>query len=235
MKERLQKIISSRGIASRRASEKMIDDGRITVNGITASLGDSADPDIDVIAIDGVVIQDTPDKVYVLLYKPKGYVTTLSDEKGRKNVSDLVKDTGLRLYPVGRLDLNSEGLLIMTNDGDFANKMMHPSHGIKKTYLTWVKGEKIDESIAGMSKEMDIDGYLINPAHVEVINKNNTSALLSITISEGRNRQIRKMCEQCDLYVTRLKRVKEGSISLGSLKPGEWRYLDIQEVNSLLL
>jgi 23S rRNA pseudouridine2605 synthase len=233
MTDRIQKILSARGVASRRAGEKMIEDGRVTVNGATALLGQSADPDTDVICVDGVSLPSRPEKLYIMLNKPKGYVTTLSDEKGRKDVSELVKDVGTRLYPVGRLDLNSEGLLIMTNDGDAANRLMHPSHNVKKTYHTWVRGRDIKQAAEKLAAPMEIDGYTTRPAHVDVMAEDEGGAMLSITIGEGRNRQVRKMCEQAGLYVTRLKRVREGSLELGELKPGCWRYLTEEELQKL--
>ena len=147
MKERIQKLLSARGVASRRTAEKMIEAGRVTVNGVPAVLGESADPDTDDIRADGAPLPAAPPKTYIMLNKPKGYVTTLSDEKGRKDVSQLVAEVGERLYPVGRLDLNSEGLLLMTNDGDMANRLMHPSHNIRKTYHTWVRGGELDEAV----------------------------------------------------------------------------------------
>jgi len=233
MADRIQKIISARGVASRRAAEKMIEDGRVTINGAQALLGQTADEDTDIICVDGAPLPPTPEKMYIMLNKPKGYVTTLSDEKGRRDVSELVKDAGTRLYPVGRLDLNSEGLLIMTNDGDMANRLMHPSHSVKKTYHTWVRGTNIKASAVKMSGPMEIDGYTIRTAHVEILDEDENGALLSVTIGEGRNRQVRKMCEQAGLYVTRLKRVREGGIELGELKPGAWRCLTDEELQKL--
>jgi 23S rRNA pseudouridine2605 synthase len=233
MADRIQKIISARGVASRRAAKKMIEDGRVTINGAQALLGQTADEDTDIICVDGAPLPPTPEKMYIMLNKPKGYVTTLSDEKGRRDVSELVRDAGARLYPVGRLDLNSEGLLIMTNDGDMANRLMHPSHSVKKTYHTWVRGANIKASAVKMSGPMEIDGYTIRPAHVEILDEDENGALLSVTIGEGRNRQVRKMCEQAGLYVTRLKRVREGGIELGELKPGAWRRLTDEELQKL--
>lgn len=233
MKERIQKIISARGIASRRAAEKMMEERRVTVNGIPAALGESADPDTDDIRVDGAALPKTPPKTYIMLNKPKGYVTTLSDEKGRKNVAELVSDAGERLYPVGRLDLNSEGLLILTNDGDMANRLMHPSHNIRKTYHTWVRGGELESAVKTLEGPMEIDGATIRPASVNILSQDENGALLAITIGEGKNRQIRKMCEQAGLYITRLKRVREGPIELGTLQPGKWRYLREEELQKL--
>lgn len=233
MSERIQKIISARGAASRRAAEKLIESGRVTVNGVPAALGQSADPERDEICIDGAPLPAQPRKTYIMLNKPKGYVTTLSDEKGRKNVAELVSDAGERLYPVGRLDINSEGLLVMTNDGDMANRLMHPSHNIKKTYHVWVRGGEIEGAARGMEKPMVIDGVTLRPAAVAVMSREEGGALLSVTIGEGKNRQVRKMCESVGLYVTRLKRMREGPLELGELPVGKWRYLSEEELQKL--
>ena len=232
MAERLQKIISAAGLMSRRAAEQAILDGRVTVNGRTASLGESADADTDEIRVDGKPVYVEYSREYIVLYKPKGYVTTMSDEKGRHNVTELVADAGMRLYPVGRLDINSEGLLIMTNDGDFANYVMHPSGNILKTYRTWVRGGDIPSSIERLRLEMTIDGTSVKAKDVKAERQDAESARLLITIGEGRNRQIRKMCEYSGLAVTRLVRIKEGPVSLGDLKPGEWRCLTADEINA---
>ena len=160
MTERLQKILSARGVASRRAAEKMIEEGRVTVNGTVALLGQTADTDLDEILLDGKPLPTGSDHIYILLHKPRGYVTTLSDEKGRKTAADLVKDCGVRVYPVGRLDMDSEGLLLFTNDGEFANALMHPKHEVDKTYLTWVDGFS-EEAIARLKKPIELDGYRI--------------------------------------------------------------------------
>lgn len=235
MKERLQKILSAAGLASRRASEELIKAGRVSVNGITAALGDSADTDTDIITLDGREIKMPSGHTYIMLNKPKGYVTTMSDEKGRPCVAELVSDVGAKVYPVGRLDMYSEGLLIMTDDGDFANRLMHPSKEIDKTYHAWLDGECGEKALSVLRSPLNIDGYVIKPAEVCVIKKSNEYTLLSITIHEGRNRQIRKMCEMANLKLTRLKRISEGTLSLGELKPGKWRYLtekELQEIQS---
>ncbi len=233
MTERLQKIISASGLMSRRAAEELIAAGKVTVNGVTASAGDKADVEKDYILVDGKKLPPTGEKIYIMLNKPRGYVTTLSDEKGRKNVSELVKDVGARLYPVGRLDMYSEGLLIMTNDGDFANRLMHPSHEIDKTYRTWVSGEDIGLAVEFMRCPMEIDGYTISPARVDILELHGNSAVLAVTIHEGRNRQVRKMCEYAGLKVTKLVRVSEGGVELGTLKSGKWRRLTEEELSSL--
>ncbi|MBQ7895588.1 MAG: rRNA pseudouridine synthase [Oscillospiraceae bacterium] len=234
MKDRLQKIISASGLMSRRAAEECISAGRVSVNGVVAMLGDKADAETDIILLDGKPLPSSGEKLYIMLNKPKGYVTTLKDEKGRKNVTELVKELGSRVYPVGRLDMYSEGLLIMTNDGDFANRLMHPSHQIDKTYLTWVTGEDIGFCVELLRQPMEIDGYVISPADVYISELKPGGAVLSITIHEGRNRQVRKMCELAGLKVTRLKRVSEGHLELGDLKSGKWRHLTQSEIDSFL-
>ena len=234
MTDRLQKIISASGLMSRRAAEEAILCGRVQVNGRTAALGDKAEPSVDRILVDGVPLPNEGGKVYIMLNKPKGYVTTLHDEKGRKNVTDLVGDVGCRVYPVGRLDMNSEGLLLLTNDGDFANRLMHPSHEVKKIYLTWVKGADIAQAAETLRAPMVIDGYAIRPAAVEIREQFPGRALLAVTIHEGRNRQVRKMCLKAGLQVTRLLRVSEGALSLGDLPSGKWRHLTQDEVHRLM-
>ena len=231
MTERVQKILSRNGIASRRKAEELILSGRVTVNGAVCLLGQTADEAVDRIEVDGVPLGRTPEKVYIMLHKPRGYVTTMSDEKGRKTVTELV-DCGERVYPVGRLDMDSEGLLILTNDGEFTNHLLHPSGEVGKTYEVWViKAEK--ERILSMGKAMDIDGCRIRPAKVKTLNFADGKAKLLVTIHEGRNRQIRKMAENCGMHVTRLKRIKEGELELGELPLGKWRHLTENEVRSL--
>ena len=234
MKERLQKIISASGLMSRRAAEELIAAGKVSVNGVTAALGDKAEAGIDRILVDGKALPSAGEKLYIMLNKPRGYVTTLSDEKGRKNVSELVKELGTRLYPVGRLDMYSEGLLLMTNDGDFANRLMHPSHQVEKCYHTWVRGEDMGWAVELLRFPMEIDGYVTSPAQVDILELKGEEALLGITIHEGRNRQVRKMCEAAGLKVTRLMRVSEGGVELGTLKSGRWRRLTEEELNMLL-
>jgi 23S rRNA pseudouridine2605 synthase len=228
MTERLQKILSARGVASRRAAEAMIMDGRVTVNGTVAGLGQTADPQIDEILLDGKPLPSGSEYVYILLHKPRGYVTTLSDEKGRKTAAQLVADCGIRVYPVGRLDMDSEGLLLFTNDGEFANRLMHPKHEVQKTYLTWVEGFS-EVSLEKLKQPITLDGYRIRAPKVRVVKP----GLLEITIHEGRNRQVRRMCDAAGMCVTRLKRIREGNLSLGDLPLGKWRYLTEDEVKSL--
>ena len=233
MKERLQKLIASAGLCARRTAEEWIAAGRVCVNGAVASLGDRADPETDTVTVDGAPLPGKPGAVYLMLNKPRGYVTTLSDEKGRKNVTELIKELGTRLYPVGRLDMYSEGLLLMTNDGDFANLLMHPSHEIDKCYHTWVKGENMGWAVELLRCPMEIDGYVTSPAEVVILELKGEEALLAITIHEGRNRQVRKMCEAAGLKVTRLMRVSEGGVELGTLKSGKWRRLTEEELDML--
>ena len=233
MKERIQKIISASGLASRRAGERMISEGLVKINGVTASLGDSADPETDVIEVGGKRISAQGRKTYIMLNKPRGYITSLSDEKGRPCITDLIKDVGKRVYPVGRLDMYSEGLLILTDDGDFANRLMHPSHEMTKTYHAWVNGKCSVAALDRLRSPFDIDGYKTKPAEVEILYSCDDYTQLSISIHEGRNRQIRKMCEQTGLKLTKLKRVAEGKLELGALKPGKWRVLTEHELQVL--
>ena len=232
MKQRLQKILSSRGIASRRKTEEWILSGKVTVNGAVAALGDSADPEIDEILVDGSPLPSQAGFVYIMLNKPRGYVTTLSDEKGRPNAAQLVADCGTRVYPVGRLDMDSEGLLLFTNDGEFANRLMHPKHEVEKTYDTWVIGYS-DGAFQNLSKPITLDGHTIRPPKLMLVKAEGQKALLRITIHEGRNRQVRRMCEAVGMHVTRLRRIQEGTLHLCDLPKGKWRYLTETEVEKL--
>ena len=232
MTERLQKILSARGIASRRAAEVMIESGRVSVNGIRAQLGQVADPQVDTILVDGKPIPSENPTVYLMLHKPRGFVTTLSDEKGRRTASQLVADCGYRVYPVGRLDMDSEGLLLFTNDGEFANTMLHPKHEVNKTYHAWVVHFN-DEALHKIKQPITLDGYRIRKPDVRLMGAKEDKALLEITIHEGRNRQVRRMCEAAGMHVTRLKRVGEGNLRLGELPLGKWRYLTEEEIRLL--
>ena len=232
MAERLQKILSARGVASRRTAENWIQQGRVTVNGIPARLGDTADPEQDEILLDGKPLPQGQEPVYILLNKPRGYVTTLSDEQGRPNAAQLVADCGVRVYPVGRLDIDSEGLLLFTNDGAFANALMHPKHQVKKTYDVWVTGYVPGAEIR-LARPIELDGYTIRKPEVKLFKAEGNRARLRVTIHEGRNRQIRRMCQAAGMTVTRLRRIREGSLSLGDLAPGAWRYLTREEVARL--
>lgn len=230
MTQRIQKILSERGVCSRRKAEAYIMEGRVTVNGLPANLGDTADPDVDMILLDGNPLPSTQKPVYIMLYKPRGYVTTLSDEKGRKNAAELVADCGVRVYPVGRLDMDSEGLLIFTNDGEFANLLMHPKHEVNKTYLVTVT-DFTAEKLERLSLPVELDGYLIKKPAVKLVRTlSGNRAVLSVTIHEGRNRQVRRMCDLAGMGVARLTRISEGAVKLGDLKSGTWRYLNDAEV-----
>ena len=235
MTERIQKILSARGVASRRQAEEMIRSGRVSCNGRICGLGESADPELDTILIDGKPLPQAGEQVYILLHKPRGYVTTLSDEKGRKNAAQLVADCGTRVYPVGRLDMDSEGLLLFTNDGEFANMLMHPKHEVNKTYKVTVTGYSF-EGLEKLKQPVTLDGYTIKPPIVQVIRRPavpGERAVLKVTIHEGRNRQVRRMCALAGMDVTRLIRIQEGTLSLGDLPSGKWRYLTSDEVNAL--
>lgn len=233
MEERLQKIIAASGLMSRRAAEELIAAGKVRVNGTVAALGDKADAARDRITVNGKSLAPPEEKVYIMLNKPRGYVTTLSDEKGRRTVAELVSELGLRLYPVGRLDMNSEGLLIMTNDGELADRLMHPRGGAEKCYRTTVSGENIPAAAEKLKESMLIDGYRTRGARVEIERLTDAGGVLLITIGEGRNRQVRKMCEQVGLRVTRLCRISEGGLMLGELKSGQWRELTRAEIARL--
>ena len=232
MRQRLQKILSARGVASRRRSEEMIQNGQVTVNGIAASLGDSADPETDEIRVNGQLLPGGQQSVYILLNKPRGCVTTLSDEKGRPNAAQLVADCGIRVYPVGRLDMDSEGLLLFTNDGAFANALTHPKQEVEKVYEVWVSGY-YPGGEEKMSRPIVLDGYRIRPPKVTLLSVREAKAKLRVTIHEGRNRQIRRMCEAAGMRCTRLKRIQEGNLLLGDLPSGHWRYLTPEEIAEL--
>lgn len=232
MRQRLQKILSARGVASRRRAEEMIQHGQVTVNGIAASLGDSADPETDEIRVNGQLLPGGQQSVYILLNKPRGYVTTLSDEKGRPNAAQLVADCGIRVYPVGRLDMDSEGLLLFTNDGAFANALTHPKQEVEKVYEVWVSGY-YPGGEEKMSRPIVLDGYRIRPPKVTLLSVREAKAKLRVTIHEGRNRQIRRMCEAAGMRCTRLKRIQEGNLLLGDLPSGHWRYLTPEEIAEL--
>jgi 23S rRNA pseudouridine2605 synthase len=220
-------------VLSRRAAERYIQEGRVTLNGVPATLGQQADPERDIIAVDGKELPSPAGLVYLLLNKPRGYVTTLSDEQGRKNVAQLVEQCGTRVYPVGRLDLNSEGLLLMTNDGALTQRLTHPSHQVEKEYLVRVTGD-VKAALPKLRQDMTVDGVTYLGAIVKQLpSEEKGSSLLSVTIHQGKNRQVRKMCDACGLTVHRLRRVREGTLQLGDLKPGCWRYLTNEEAEGL--
>lgn len=232
-KIRLQKFLSEAGIASRRKAEEMIRNGSIKVNGVTAQIGDSVDPKRDTVLVKGKKVMRESSQRYILLNKPRGYVTTTDDELGRKCVLELVKDVKERVYPVGRLDRVSEGALILTNDGAFANAMMHPSKHVPKTYRVTVRPGITAEQAEILATGVEIDGRMTAPADVRIMSKEEGRAVLEIVLYEGRNRQIRRMCEAVSLEVARLRRVAIGSVKLGMLRTGEWRDLTPTEVENL--
>ena len=236
MKERLQKILSAAGVCSRRAAENYITQGRVKVNGITANLGESADPDTDEILVDGRPLgKKAPRMTYIMLNKPRGYVTTLSDEAGRKTVADLIGDVPERVYPVGRLDMHSEGLLLLTNDGQLAHSLMHPSHEVYKEYL--VKLTPDEEGLPSPEKPLsgviELDGERLLPAKCRLLAQTDNGYIMTIAIRQGKNRQIRRMCAKCGYTVNSLKRVSEGDVKLADLPSGRWRYLTDAEVRYL--
>ena len=233
MPERLQKLIAASGLMSRRAAESVIDAGRVTVNGRPAKLGDSAEEG-DTVLLDGMPIPLREQKRYYMLNKPRGYVCSLHDEQGRKSVRELLPVSAGRVYPVGRLDLMSEGLLIMTNDGEFANRVMHPSSGIQKTYRTAVTGGDLEAGIARLGEVFDLDGVRVQAVRVAVLKQDGQDAVLDLTIGEGRNREVRRMCEAAGLKVKRLTRIAEGPLRLGTLPSGKFRSLSPEEIAALM-
>ena len=230
---RLQKYMAESGIASRRKSEEMIREGKVRVNGEVAEIGQKIDPDRDIVSVEGRKIRHENRHVYIMLNKPRGFITTMNDEHDRKCVAELIADVGTRVYPGGRLDRDSEGLLLFTNDGEFANNMTHPSRHVGKTYRVTVRPEVTEEMVAQMMAGMMIDGQKTLPATVEVLVSEPNRTVLEMTICEGRNRQIRKMCESLGLEVARLKRIAIGPVRLGMLKQGTWRELTHDEVKAL--
>lgn len=232
MQERLQKILAAAGLCSRRAAEKYLTAGRVTVNGETAQLGQQADPETDVICVDGVPLGKDPEPVYLMLNKPRGYVTTVSDEQGRKTVMDLLHGIETRVYPVGRLDRDSEGLLLLTNDGALTYRLLHPSQEVSKEYHVTVSGA-VEGADARLRRVQNVGGLPIKPATVRLLEQAGDRATFSIIIHEGRNRQIRRMCAQCGLEVLRLQRVREHCLELGTLPIGQWRQLTADEVAAL--
>ncbi|MCL2562741.1 MAG: rRNA pseudouridine synthase [Oscillospiraceae bacterium] len=238
MLERLQKILSARGIASRRDAEALILAGRVTVDGAPAELGQRADPVVQVICVDGQpVTASLSERVYIMLNKPRGYVSTVRDDRGRRTVLDLIGDGGKGLWPVGRLDRDSQGLLLMTDDGDVTRRLTHPSFEVEKVYRVYVRnnaelkgGGDLAEKAVRMEEPLTIDGELLRPAKVRLVREMAEGGVLEVRIREGKNRQVRKMCALFDLHVTRLVRVGEGELQLGDLKTGTWRHLTAAEV-----
>ncbi len=232
--ERLQKIIAERGVASRRKAEELIARGKVKVNGHVATLGDKADPRRDVILVGGKRLAAAETATYIMLNKPRGYVTTMSDELGRKCVAELVANAGVRVYPVGRLDRDSEGMLLLTNDGDFANAIMHPSTHVPKRYRVTVRGKADDAALQSFRDGIVLDGRRTLPADISVVSEEPQRTVLEIVLYEGRNRQIRRMCEALQLEVIRLRRTAVGTVKLGMLPVGKWRYLTPKEVKTLV-
>lgn len=234
MSERLQKIIAAAGITSRRAAEELILAGRVMVNDVVVTeLGAKADPLTDRIAVDGRLVKPAETLYYVLLHKPAGYVTSLKDPQGRQLVTELVKDVNARLYPVGRLDYNSEGLLLLTNDGAWANRLMHPRHQVDKEYHVRVRGKVDLQQIKRLSEGVELEDGPVSGATVRLLKADQNNDWLSITIREGRNRQVRRMCAAVGLSVVRLRRIRYGNLTLGGLKPSEYRLLTPQEAAEL--
>lgn len=225
MEERLQKILSGAGVCSRRKAEEYLTAGRVTVNGTVASLGDKADPERDTVAVDGVTVSAPADHTYLMLYKPRGVVTTLADEKGRPTVAELVRGCPARVWPVGRLDMDSEGLLLLTDDGALTHRLTHPSHRIEKEYQVKVRGD-VENALPQLRSPMTIDGEDMEADLVEQTGKN----ALTMVIHQGKNRQIRRMCAAAGLEVIRLKRVREGELRLHDLQVGQWRMLTKEEI-----
>ena len=232
MEERLQKILSAAGVTSRRGAEQYLLAGRVTVNGRAASLGDKADPERDDIRVDGKPLRHGEARTYLMLNKPRGYVTTLSAEKGRKTVADLVKGCPARVWPVGRLDLDSEGLLLLTDDGELTHRLIHPSHEVEKEYHVWVTGDA-GKALPVLRGPITLDDVPLRPARVELLGREKGESVLSVTIHEGKNRQVRRMCALAGLKVRRLRRVREGALRLGDLPVGRWRLLTEEERHQL--
>ena len=232
---RLSKYFTDCGVMSRRAADAAVERGEVKINGVTAELGQKVTPGVDTVIWKGkkIVLPATPAKLTVMLNKPRGYLTTLSDDKGRRTVAELVADAGVRLYPVGRLDMDSDGLLILTNDGDLANKLSHPSHNVDKVYLAYVDGHVTAEQMNNMTLPIEIDGKMTSPARVRKAAYNQVETALEVTIHDGRNRQVRRLCEREGLHVRKLTRVAEGPLLLGDLEEGKWRKLSDKEIRKL--
>lgn len=230
MTERVQKLIAAGGLCSRRTAEAWIEAGRVTVNGKHIALGDRADPDTDIIAVDGRAVNARARKAYLMLHKPRGFVTTLSDERGRRTAAELVRGCGTRVYPVGRLDRDSEGLLLFTNDGTLAQRLLHPSHQVDKVYEVTVMGD-LTGAASRLAAVDALDGEAIVPAQVRELSRTGEKAVLEVIIHQGKKRQIRRMCAQVGLEVARLKRVAEDGLTLGDLPCGHWRYLTGEELD----
>ena len=239
---RLQKFIGDCGLMSRRAAEAEISAGHVTVNGIPATLGDKIDPGTDEVALNGVPVRPransaSPGYTYLLLNKPAGFVTTMSDQAGRKTVADLLKNVGHRVYPVGRLDLYSDGLLLCTDDGDLTNRIMHPSHHVPKRYIAAINGLLTDEDIAVLGVPFELDGYMLQPYEVALVryvkDGGIPKTLVQFTLYEGRNREIRKICSHYGCKISRLTRIAIGELTIHGIAPGKWRLLTDEEITYL--
>lgn len=234
-KMRIQKVIADTGFCSRRKAEELVGQKRVKVNGHPALIGQKVDPVKDLVTIDGerIYFQKKKEHIYLMMNKPRGYITSMSDDRGRRCVTELLPETELRVYPVGRLDLNTEGLLLFTSDGKFANDMMHPSRNVTKTYRVTVRPDITDEQAVKLSEGVMIDGRKTAPAEVRVLSKEPNRVVMELVIREGRNRQVRKMCEAVGLEVARLKRTAFGPLRLGMLKPGTCRELKPEELRAI--
>ena len=232
---RISKYFTDCGVLSRRAADAAIEAGEVKVNGIPAVTGQKITPGVDEVIWRGrkITMPATAQKITIMLNKPRGYVTTMSDEKGRHTVAELVSGAGVRLYPIGRLDMDSDGLLLLTNDGDLANKLSHPSHVVDKIYLAYVSGRVTTEQMESMTHPIEIDGRMTSPARVRKAAFNGVETALEVTIHDGRNRQVRRLCEREGLHVRKLTRVAEGSLLLGDLDEGHWRKLSEKEIRKL--
>lgn len=234
MEERLQKVMSEFGVASRRKCEDMIINGRVKVNGcLITELGSKVDKEQDIIEVDGKTIKGCEGKIYILLNKPVGYITSAKDQFGRPTVLDLLNGISVRVFPIGRLDYDTEGLILLTNDGDITYTITHPKHNIEKTYRALIRGEASENDIESFNRGIAIEDYVTSPARMEIIRYAKGNSVVDITIHEGKNRQVRKMCSAIGHEVIKLKRIRIGRIGLGELKTGEWRYLKDAEIEYL--
>lgn len=232
---RISKYFTDCGVMSRRAADAAVEAGEVKVNGLVAVLGQKVTPGVDTVTWKGrrIVPPTAAEKITVMLNKPRGYLTTLSDDKGRHTVAELVADAGVRLYPIGRLDMDSDGLLLLTNDGELANRLSHPSHEVDKVYLAYVDGNPSTEQMERLTHPIEIDGRMTAPAAVKKVTTNGYETVLEVTIHDGRNRQVRRLCEREGLHVNKLTRVAEGSLQLGDLEDGKWRKLTDKELRLL--
>ncbi len=231
---RLQKFLSMAGVCSRRAAERLIAQGRVSVDGVVVSEpGFKVDPEQSRVSVDGEPVRPSDDIVYIMLNKPRGVVSTVRDPQGRKTVLDLIKKVSARVYPVGRLDQDSEGLILLTNDGDLANRLIHPRHKVPKVYRVLVAGRPSSRTLQKLRSGVEVDGYRFQPCTIRIVSKPKASTLLEIVLKEGKKRQIRLMFKWAGYRVQRLERIKMGPLALGNLSPGQWRYLERSEVKML--